>query len=48
MKEQVFSDSQAQDKLTKLGEKYDKDYEWFTQHMQELEIQLKSTTVDLH
>lgn len=48
MKEQVYFDTQAQDRIRKLEEKYSKDYDWFTQNLQELEIQLKSTTNNLH
>ena len=31
-----------------LEEKYENSHEWFTQNLQELEHQLKATTVDLH
>ena len=47
LKEQVF-DAQAQKQIKQLEEKYESSYEWFTQNLQELEQQLKSTHVDLH
>ena len=48
MKTRTYFDTHHQDKLNQLEEKHKEHYSWFTQRVQDLEIELKSAKNDLH
>ena len=48
LKTRTYFDTHNQDKLDQLEAKYKEDYSWFTQKVQDLEIELKSTKIDLY